>query len=451
MKKKIIYLTITLCWLLACRKEPAGELNHSAAKVRDTLTLHQARQFYEQAGANGKLTLQNTGTKAFNLATLSVPWNQAVSFHNKTGNYWIAGLGGMPTYKNYKQGYRKIAFIRNSLGKVQARILEIVPDGLYFQRKGQVDTKDFTGRVFVYDQVYHLLGGKVLRGGKVVGAIRPRVASLNSGSPVRIDSAPVTIDCQWYDDNYVDADGNAVIYSEKICSVTTDDDPESNFDGGSVNFVGSGTGGGGTGAPPAPSNLPGENGPGINPKAFMECFGNVPDNGATMKVTVYVQEPFPGTSFNIGPNSVGHVAIGLTKTNGSNSVTQVVGFYPDATGISRIQAPSKVVNNGGDLDYNVSISYTVTATNFNNIINYVANPPKLYDLSDLNCTTFVYNACQKGAITLPDPYNTVGLGITDPETAMTPAGLGNSIEALKGKSNVNTNGGTTPNSKGPCN
>jgi len=34
---------------------------------------------------------------------------------------------------------------------------------------------------------------------------------------------------------------------------------------------------------------------------------------------------------------------------------------------------------------------------------------------------------------------------------MSPAGLGQSIEKLKGQSNVNTNGGITPISKGPCN
>jgi hypothetical protein len=33
---------------------------------------------------------------------------------------------------------------------------------------------------------------------------------------------------------------------------------------------------------------------------------------------------------------------------------------------------------------------------------------------------------------------------------MAPAGIGSSIEKLKGQSNVNTNGGITPNSKGAC-
>ena len=114
-----------------------------------------------------------------------------------------------------------------------------------------------------------------------------------------------------------------------------------------------------------------------------------------------MQEPFPGTSFNIGPNSVGHVAIGLTKSNGSQSVTQVVGYYPNASGIYKYHCPSKVVDNGGDLAYDVSISYNVSAADFQSIVNYISTPPTIYDLMDFNCTSFVYTACKAGGITAP--------------------------------------------------
>jgi hypothetical protein len=260
--------------------------------------------------------------------------------------------------------------------------------------------------------------------------------------------------CEWYDSSYVNAEGEFTLYSEEVCTSSTIDDGDTggSFDGGSGNYLGSPTGGGnGTPAsPPQVSNLPGESGPAIKPKSLMDCFSDIPDAGASMKVTVFVQEPFPGTSFNIGPNSVGHVAIGLTKSNGSQSITQVVGYYPDATGASKFHCSSKIVDNS-NLDYNVSISYTITAGNFRSISNYIANPPGTYDLMDFNCTNFVYNACKTGGIILPDPTNTVGLGGPGGvSTAMAPAGLGASIEKLKGQNNVNTNGGLAPNSKGPC-
>jgi len=246
------------------------------------------------------------------------------------------------------------------------------------------------------------------------------------------------------------------VHSERICDDLVIDDGAGGGVSGSGDYLGHGSSSGGaSGAPasdpPPVSNLPGESGPAVDPKKLMECFGNVASAGAKMTVTVYVQEPFPGTSFNIGPNSVGHVAIGLTKTNGSSSVTQVLGFYPDATGLDKMHAPSKILVNNS-LDYNVSISYTVSSDNFNKIMNYVANPPATYDLTDFNCTSFVYFACKTGNVTLPNPYTTVGIPMpTGPTSAMTPAGLGQSISLQKGKSNVNTNGGTTPNSKGPCN
>ena len=166
-----------------------------------------------------------------------------------------------------------------------------------------------------------------------------------------------------------------------------------------------------------------------------------------------MEEPWPGTSFNIGPNSVGHIAIGLTKTNGSTSITQTVGYYPDASGFAKMHAPSKILDNGCDLNYNSSISYTVSATNFNQIANYIANPPTRYDLVIFNCTNFVVSACQTGGIILPDSESIIGFnGATMwPEYGMTPAGLGSSLDKMKGQKNVNTNGGITPFSKGPCN
>jgi hypothetical protein len=105
------------------------------------------------------------------------------------------------------------------------------------------------------------------------------------------------------------------------------------------------------------------------------------------------------------------------------------------------------------LNYNVSISYTVSASQFNQITNYVANPPGTYDLNTFNCTNFVASACQAGGITIPDAMGVVGLnGATMTlDKAMTPAHLGSSIEDMKGQSNVNTTGGYTPNSNGPCN
>ena len=466
MKTKLTCLMLIITCILSCKKDQQSVTTNTIAQISDsskTLTLSQVKDWYNASLSAVDLKKQSS-VKTFSLTSLAFSWGKLQSLNNKKGNYYLVHLNGQPTYQNVKQGYRKLAFIRDTSGNIQARILEIIPDVLYIQRKLKAATSDFTGRIFIYDQSYKLLGGGVLSNGKLIGKIKPTVSTTTAQSLLKTNMVQVVEECEWNDANYVDAEGVVTIYSERVCNTYILDgggggeggfDGGGEFDGGSGDYLGGGGGGGGeVSTAPAVVNLPGEDHTKVNPKQFMDCFGNISNTGASMKVTVYVQEPFPGTSFAVGPNSVGHVAIGLTKSNGSASVTQIVGFYPDATGLAKLNAPSKIVNNGGDLDYNVSITYTVSATQFNQIESYISNPPATYDVSTFNCTNFVYNACQAGSITLPDPSGIVGFGgslAVMPLYGMTPGSLGSSIESLKGSSNVNTTGGTTPNSKGPCN
>jgi len=471
MKTKLISMLLLMSIILSCRKDQQSITSNSTVKSSDSvksLSLAEVKDWYGKnvstSGSQKNLNVVVTasGKKAFSLSSLSFTWDKAQSITNKKGNYWLRYFDGQPTFQNVKQGYRKIAFMRDSTGSIVARILEIIPDGLYFQLKGKATTADFTGRVFIYDQAYHLLGGQVFSGGKQIGIIKSGAVNTTAGqgtitSPdpkVRADELMMVADCQWNDSSYIDGDGVFTVYSEYDCSYSVYDTGGGGgggFDTGGSNGdpLGGGGGGGGTSvSPPAISNLPDQDNPVIDPKAFMNCFGNLPDIGSTTSVTVYVQEPFPGTSFNVGPNSVGHVAIGLTKSYNGTTITQVVGFYPNATGLSKLSAPSKISDNGGDLAYDVSITYNIIPQEFDRIVNYVANPPANYNLMTFNCTNFVFNACQAGGITLPDPNTPLMFGATQ---AMTPGALGTNIGALSGESGVNTNGGTTPNSKGACN
>ncbi len=454
MRRIAIYSCIALLIIVqGCRKDlPPTHTAHPGADTL-SLTLDAAKKWLDGQPAPAATKTGNSVNRAFSVRQLSIPWDKARTYSNRTNNYWIAPTDGEPVFSKYIKGYRKIVFFRTGPGAITARLLEIIPDGLYWQQKQQAKTADFTGRLFIYDLDYHLLGGKIFSGGKIAGEIKPQNDHTQSNS-LHTDNMQTITACDWYDNNYVNADGEVVIYSERICSTTTVDDGQDGFDGGTGDYLGSESGGGSgpsTGPPPV-SSLPGETGPAVNPKSLMSCFGNIPDAGAKCTVTVYVVEPFPGTTFNIGPNSVGHTALGLTKTNGAQSITQVVGYYPDASGFAKLHAPSKVVDNGGDLNYNVSIRYDVSVSNFQKILNYVAEPPATYDLISFNCTDFVYFACQRGNITLPNPVNTFGVDAAGNglQQGMSPAGLGNSIEKMKGQNNVNTTGGTTPFSKGPC-
>ncbi|MEO6520993.1 MAG: hypothetical protein ABIN91_04900 [Mucilaginibacter sp.] len=459
MKTKILIFASLTGLLLSCKKEAQQSVITATDTVTvptQNLSIDQVKSWYNSK-ATASLHTQST-QQVFSLSKLSPEWSKAQSFSNKQGNYWLMHFGGQPALQNVKQGYRKVAFLRDSSGQIQARILEIVPDVLYIQRKQKAETKDFTGRVFIYDEDYHLLGGKIYSQGKQIGRIKPQI---QGAAPAKLQTqmVQVSVDCQWYDSNYIDSEGVATIYSENICTYSVYDDsfyPDMTGGGGggtSGDPLGGGGGGGGNASSaPAVSNLPGEDHPKVSPSQYMNCFGSVPNNNATMQVTVYVQEPFPGTSFNYGSNSVGHTAISLTKSSGGTSVTQTLGFYPDATGKDKMNAPGKLVDNSG-LKYNVSISYKVDAVQFANLVNYLNSSLPTYDITELNCTGYVYNACQYAGITLPNPYTTVGLPYPDgtQAQAMTPAGLGNSIQNMEGQPNVNTSGGNIPASHGPCN
>jgi hypothetical protein len=441
MKAKFIYSLLFLSLLTACQKDREAPV--MTAKP-DWLTLGEVKAWYGSPADSGRQT--NSG--GFDLHRLKVDFRQARAVH-AAKTWWAVPLPGRPVFQGLAQGYRKLAFFRQPGGVIGARILEVVPDGLYLQLRKRGDPLKFTGRVFVYDQSYHFLKGAVWANGKLIGVLRPGASrELQTNSQLYED-------CQWYQSGYMSADGEYTVFAERRCEPVTYDDGESLLptSGGEPDFGQGGGGDGGSTAPgaaddaPAIAELPGETGPAIDPKEYMRCFGTLPDAGSSLRVTVYVQEPFPGTNFNVGPNSVGHVAIGLSKSYGGSTITQVVGFYPNATGLDKLAAPSKI-NDNSALEYNVSISYEVSAANFNKIVDYVATPPFKYSLVNFNCTNFVYSACQAGGITLPNPYQPLLFGATE---AMTPGVLGLSIGNLPDAPNINKAGGTAPNSKGPCN
>lgn len=155
-----------------------------------------------------------------------------------------------------------------------------------------------------------------------------------------------------------------------------------------------------------------------------------------------------------GKNGVGHTAITLTKT-GSNgeSITQTLEFYPSG---NKFEGPSKIVNNGNDMDFTIQMNFDLGANNekFSSILNYISNPPKTYELMEINCTYFINEACKKGGIALPSAWSNIA-GFMAPlnvARVMTPAGLAQSLRNLKnnGDNRIKTNPGKAPLGKGSC-
>ncbi|MBX3257692.1 MAG: hypothetical protein KF862_26425 [Chitinophagaceae bacterium] len=142
---------------------------------------------------------------------------------------------------------------------------------------------------------------------------------------------------------------------------------------------------------------------------YLKCFTNIPGTTNTYKITIAVDQPIKGSrsawSFNpVGaatsagsggvPANVGHTFIILTQTTSSGAVTQrTVGFYPsgNVNPASPISG-GELHNNEAYRDFDVSLSVTMTSSQFFNAINYINSTYSTgsvnYDLNMMNCTTF---------------------------------------------------------------
>jgi hypothetical protein len=463
--------------LLSCQKEQ--HTLKSETLVNSTkptqLTIQQAQDWF---------TKQPDTTY---LNKYPIRWQNAKIIPTKTGNRITLPIPGQPTYQNIKQGYRQLSIqIDPGTKQITGTILEIIPDAIYFQKKQKVNQSDFTGRILEYSLNYHFQKGRIYAGGNQIGESRPatttekqayqhkkdqpienlfqQLGNLEDSGPssstgsAKVARMQVIQTCAWYQTSYLDADGIFNIHTERICTTTYFDD------GGGYNDYGNnydpnqnqnqGGGGGNNTTAPEPANLPGENSSNIDPKKMTKCFANIPDQGAAFQVKVLVQEPLAGTSFNIGPNSFGHVAIQLTKQKGDQSITQVMGFYPTGTGLSKLISTFTMKDNS-DMEYDMAASYFTTAENFQKIINYVSNPPTGYHFTNYNCASFVYGATQAGGLSTPNPTTQIGFsGPGGAGTAMTPSGMAQALRAQKAanpSANITAGGGIAPASKGECN
>jgi hypothetical protein len=469
-KSKITIIFILLILISACGKEPVKDLNPAeTAGTNSSLKLSEAKEFISQ--------LDPDSSKA--MAKIKVDWKLAKNEATQNGNKWTVLLEGQPTYQNYKQGYRKLVILRNPQSqKIEAKILEIVPDAIYLQRNRIAKASDFTGRVFEYDLNYKLAGGRLYSEGKPVGLIKQlteqeqidqanrklKELSPFSGAQGKLMKMMAIETCAWFQDYYIDAEGDFTVHSTQVCSTTYFDDGGGGgggyYDGVGGGSSGTSSGGGGGGGntgtpppPPPPSNLPGEDNNIVNPKEMMECFSKVPSANAAYVVKVYVVEPQPGTSFNVGVNSFGHVAISLSKTSGSTTLTQTIGFYPTGTGLEKLSSKSQILDNGF-VEYDISSTYYVSGESFQKVVDYISNPPQNYHFTDYNCSAFVYGAGQAGGLPIPDPTTQIGLGGPGGAGfARTPAGMASALREQKANNSsmdLNEGGGKIPESNGPC-
>lgn len=139
---------------------------------------------------------------------------------------------------------------------------------------------------------------------------------------------------------------------------------------------------------------------------YLKCFSNIPDDGSSCSIELLVDIPVdnhPNRLFNFDQGSPGHTFLQITKTNGTQSVTQNIGFYPNATWKLLLAEPvqNKILDNS-EHEFNASLTINITPEQLNNTINYLGNlASRDYDIDDYNCTDFALEVFNLSRISNP--------------------------------------------------
>jgi len=180
-----------------------------------------------------------------------------------------------------------------------------------------------------------------------------------------------------------------------------------------------------------------------HPISNNKCFFSTVDLNKGATLTIYVDEPNPGTGDVKKGINVGHTFIGITQ--GQNQYTY--GFYPNVPGYKTLANDNvgSVLGKDNEHIFSVSISAEVTPEQLQKIIELSEKSyTRQYNLSYSNCTDFAISVANLANITLPYCKGTwTGGG------GSAPGVLGKALrDSSTFKNKINTSGGKAPASKG---
>ena len=180
-----------------------------------------------------------------------------------------------------------------------------------------------------------------------------------------------------------------------------------------------------------------------HPISNNKCFFSTVDLNKGATLTIYVDEPNPGTGNVKKGLNVGHTFIGITQ--GQNQYTY--GFYPNVPGIRTIgnNDVSSVLGKDDRHTFSVSFSTEISPEQLQKIIELSQKSyARQYNLSSSNCTDFAISVAKLAGITLPYSKSNWGIG-----SGSNPGALGKALrDSPTFKDKINTSGGTAPASKG---
>ena len=160
------------------------------------------------------------------------------------------------------------------------------------------------------------------------------------------------------------------------------------------------------------------NKPGIDLGAWLKCFTDIPDAGASCSITICADLPVdddPTANVNLYNGATGHCFMQLKKTNGAQSVTQVIGFTAQDPLAAIVHGdefvPGKLVDNANH-KYDASITMNTSADGFNHALEQMKTMSNnlAYSITRFDCLDFaldVFNSIRpNNPLLLPKLYNT---------------------------------------------
>ncbi|WP_127023534.1 hypothetical protein [Flagellimonas beolgyonensis] len=459
--KTIIYFSISLMLLVGCQEEPLNDLdqienqdpNYSASKISletlsselkldphhdEIMSMFQGNQI-DESGKKQKDT--------YILAKSNI-----VKITKKHGTSYT--IQAIPENNSEGSLYNLVLFANPNGKLVRGHLLEYRPDNFDWL----IDPlKPYQGSVQVVEQNFKNLDD-ILNTGNVTAKCEPVISE---GWTCSFGYSHAPGECN----------ASSFVYELNISSscsggggTTTNNYSttyvDESLDGGSGGTGGSGSGSGSSGGGEIGGNEPGfgDGGTTTTPTGdilvtfspdnpindmndYLECFTT--SQGAT--ITVYVNEPNPGSGDTHVGSYVGHTFVSIQQ--GSNIAT--FGFYPVSDDIKPLfgtSSPSKMGDDGKD-PYTVSISSTVTGAKLGNILNYAKNYQSSYDLNTYNCTDFAIGVGNKAGLNLPDAYGSWTFG-----GGSNPGTLGKYLLNRTSTSSqpINKNGGAAPETNKGC-
>lgn len=205
--------------------------------------------------------------------------------------------------------------------------------------------------------------------------------------------------------------------------------------------------------------------PAIDILKYINCFNSIPDAGASCKITIFTDIPVNGDPtkfFDWKNGSPGHTFIQFQKVNGSQQVSQNMGFYPASgwkTAVSPAPIEGKFVDNHHH-EFNASYEKTITPSQLQSgLLEIMQRRNMRYDIDDNNCTDWaiaVFNATLAGQEDLEIPLYNIPGGEA-PYGTSTPQGLYNKLREMQNAGGPQAQGIVIPiigwvgASSGPCN